>query len=764
MKRIVLIIPVLFLGLIPVFSYQPIVEPDTSFLPALLDSTFTYSWDPDSCKWINNYRNLYTYNYSGNLTEAKWYRWNSETETWDMNPLFCEYHFGCFGGGFLYNTYDPDGQLIEEVFCNSTDSLNNPIYTSRSVYAFDANGNQTEHSSFNWDSETNVWINFWKETWIYDVNKNHTEHSMFDWDPETTEWIERWKETWKYDTHGNQTGYSTFNWDSEAKEWIGDMKKTWTYDTIGNPMEYTRYWWDSSNDWFGTDRGTWEYDTLGNLKEHHDYDWDKEINEWIEDRRETWKYDANGNPTEYSDFGWDTETNEWIGYERQTRNFDDNGNQTEFICFWWNHETCEWIEDFRETWIYNTNGNQTEYTRYRWDPPDDWVEDDRETRKYDIHGNQIEHCDFDWDPETTEWIENWKETWNYDANGNQTEYSTFKWDPDSGNWIEDEWHTQAYDASGNLTEQIDSIWNSVIGGAMMNPIKHCLYWSSILSFPDQSFFVNENCSDSNIIGSLRTYREYEGESITFYFTGGGGENPFTLDSLSGEIKAINCSDLDYENRSSYHFTVEAHIKDSTRIMQARLNIYLNNLNDNAPVISDTTFYVDENIDAGAIIGQIIAIDPDGNLDPFSYVILSGSEDSTFAMDNNGWISLNESSVLDYNVQSTYTLSVMVSDGIFTDEAVITIKVNNPNIIHPVNMTSGNPVHVYPNPATDNLYIEASEESKEGFELELISAGGRVVLRQTGYIEQIKLAGFQKGIYFIKIITDKTIMTGKVMIQ
>ena len=65
MKRFVILNIVLWLGITPLFSYQPIVEPDLSYLPSLLDSTIQYSYDTLTGEWNVVDRRAYTYDENG---------------------------------------------------------------------------------------------------------------------------------------------------------------------------------------------------------------------------------------------------------------------------------------------------------------------------------------------------------------------------------------------------------------------------------------------------------------------------------------------------------------------------------------------------------------------------------------------------------------------------------------------------------------------------------------------------------------------------
>ena len=121
-------------------------------------------------------------------------------------------------------------------------------------------------------------------------------------------------------------------------------------------------------------------------------------------------------------------------------------------------------------------------------------------------------------------------------------------------------------------------------------------------------------------------------------------------------------------------------------------------------------------------------------------------------------------VLDNETQDIYTLTVQVSDGTFSDEATITILITDIDLYSDGNIISNSRIKIYPNPVSDILCIEIPECLIEGFEVEMFSITGGVILHKSGYLEHIDMSEFQRGVYLIKITTEKATMVGKVIIQ
>jgi Cadherin domain/Domain of unknown function (DUF4114) len=99
-----------------------------------------------------------------------------------------------------------------------------------------------------------------------------------------------------------------------------------------------------------------------------------------------------------------------------------------------------------------------------------------------------------------------------------------------------------------------------------------------------------------------------------------------------------------------------------------------------PVINDQAFQIAENSAAGALVGAVVASDPDAG-QSLSYAIVSGNESGAFAIDAEGNITVADASKLDYESQDldSYDLTVQVTDngsGTLTDTAIVSIAVTN----------------------------------------------------------------------------------------
>lgn len=158
--------------------------------------------------------------------------------------------------------------------------------------------------------------------------------------------------------------------------------------------------------------------------------------------------------------------------------------------------------------------------------------------------------------------------------------------------------------------------------------------------------------------------------------------------------------LDFE--TTPQFSLEIEVTDGTNVATNTITIDLNDINE-APVIANASFSIEENSPQGtiggtlsvsdpesdALIGVIEASDPNdldltisidsGNeagqfrLDPMTYTLISGNDNNTFGLnETNGEVVVTNSEAIDFDAQSDYLLTVDISDGVLTTQVDLNI--------------------------------------------------------------------------------------------
>ena len=108
------------------------------------------------------------------------------------------------------------------------------------------------------------------------------------------------------------------------------------------------------------------------------------------------------------------------------------------------------------------------------------------------------------------------------------------------------------------------------------------------------------------------------------------------------------------------------------------NIYVSDVNEK-PTVEDVEFAVDENSKKDDSVGQVEASDPDVLNQAFSTLTyeIVGSVDVPFLLDSNV-IKVKNASRLNYEADSLFTFHVRVSDGAFSDTALVIVRLNDVN--------------------------------------------------------------------------------------
>jgi predicted outer membrane repeat protein len=106
-----------------------------------------------------------------------------------------------------------------------------------------------------------------------------------------------------------------------------------------------------------------------------------------------------------------------------------------------------------------------------------------------------------------------------------------------------------------------------------------------------------------------------------------------------------------------------------------------------PTVEPATFQVPEGIAAGTLVGTVVATDPNPD-DSLTFVITAGNTGGAFVIGHQtGVIRIASGQTLDFELQSTYSLTVQASDGRDEGEATITIQVTDVNEPATVSLTN-----------------------------------------------------------------------------
>jgi hypothetical protein len=204
----------------------------------------------------------------------------------------------------------------------------------------------------------------------------------------------------------------------------------------------------------------------------------------------------------------------------------------------------------------------------------------------------------------------------------------------------------------------------------------------IIDSGDTGASVNENSGAGQVVyTAAATDTDANIEGITFNLA--DDTLGFSIDADTGEVTTNADFSADFESAESQSFTVVA-TDVAGNASEQEVTVAVNNLDEVAPTITsgDSAGSIDENSGAGSVIYTATA---DDSLDTSAGVSFSLSDDSDAALSIDaatGAVTL--ASDADYEAQSSYSFTVVASDGVNADvEQSVTLDVNNLDEVAPV---------------------------------------------------------------------------------
>nr|XP_055045624.1 cadherin EGF LAG seven-pass G-type receptor 1 isoform X3 [Misgurnus anguillicaudatus] len=189
-------------------------------------------------------------------------------------------------------------------------------------------------------------------------------------------------------------------------------------------------------------------------------------------------------------------------------------------------------------------------------------------------------------------------------------------------------------------------------------------------------YIKENSPVDSVVARITAIDPDEGTNaqILYQIVEGNIPEVFDLDMLTGDLKAL--VDLDYETKNNYVLGVQA--TSAPLVSTATVNIYLLDVNDNAPVLQNFEIIFNNYITnksnsfPSGIIGKVPAYDPDVS-DNLNYSFIEGNDLGLLILNpDTGELKLSKD--LDNNRPLEATMKVSVTDGIHTVTALCTLRV------------------------------------------------------------------------------------------
>ena len=259
------------------------------------------------------------------------------------------------------------------------------------------------------------------------------------------------------------------------------------------------------------------------------------------------------------------------------------------------------------------------------------------------------------------------------------------------------------------------------------------------------------------IGSIEA-SDPEGENLTYSISGTDAEL-ILVDSASGLLTFLN--EPDYEVKSLYSFTGE--VSDGVSSVSKDFTIEIINLNDNIPELVEfrNSYDADEN---QTLAAQIYARDADGGANTFSVGGTNGSDFNIVSeYDESINLTIGTLSFItapDFESQTSYEVSINVSDDDFSRSAETTINIVNLNDNSPV-FTSNNTFTADENQTSIGT-ISASDADGDTVTFQVISGSNVDIDSSSGVLSFTTAPDYEtKSSYAITVsATDGTNSTNK----
>ena len=198
-----------------------------------------------------------------------------------------------------------------------------------------------------------------------------------------------------------------------------------------------------------------------------------------------------------------------------------------------------------------------------------------------------------------------------------------------------------------------------------------------------SFDISYNSPNGYSIG-FPTVSDPENDALSYSITAGNSSSIFGINSVTGEITIADGSLLNPATMPTHELTVMASDADFSPTTTVTINVYGNDY----PVITTTSFDVDENSAQSTLVGTIESDDADGIM---LFEITDGNSGNLFSIDaTTGDLTINNNLPFDYESAQQFDISIRLTDnglGNLQKTETVSISLNDVNEFDPEVTTS-----------------------------------------------------------------------------
>lgn len=248
----------------------------------------------------------------------------------------------------------------------------------RSLYYYNAYGQQTSQSEYEWNKSINTWYNISKIDWVYDFNRNNVSYTTyygdelnwfnelkfentldqnfrliktesFGWNESTSQWEIGAKVENTYNANGQLTTIIFYEWDAVNSLWKPASKYEYEYNTSGQIITAIEYEWQGL--WTNKSKGEFTYYVFGKELSFIYYVWDG-FSLWGNSFKSETQYNGNRKLTDLTEYTWDLISVIWVNSKKTEYKYDSENNMIQSIFSKWVKQLQSFILDSKEECIY----------------------------------------------------------------------------------------------------------------------------------------------------------------------------------------------------------------------------------------------------------------------------------------------------------------------------------------------------------------------------------------------------------------------------
>jgi hypothetical protein len=378
---------------------------------------------------------------------------------------------------------------------------------------------------------------------------------------------------------------------------------------------------------------------------------------------------------------------------------------------------------------------------------------------YDDNGNNTLHTQFDWDADMNEWFKAFETEYDYDGNGNLTHLMDMYRDFD-GKWVGYENIEYVYDVNEKLTQRKDYLWVDSTGTWVDGTLTEYTYDTD--GSLEQSI-TSQWIEDQWVVQSKSDFT-YDNNGILLQSIGSLWENDEWKIGWKDDYTYDNNGDLTQLSVSQYFIS---------EWIEALKYEYTYDTDGNMTLESETWYDIFEQTWTLLLTIEYV-FDNNGNMIEMINTDYDWEEKykSEFNF-NNDYSRENLLVPYIFTIEFPELFNHMVtgSEGFIWNEATQQwISMGTSTLHYSDHIVSGIPgntttdIKIYPNPASDFIYFELSDNSDDAT-VEIFDMQGRkVVIQEISGKQQISVSHLDKGLYIYKLVQNGIAQSGKIMIE